>query len=192
MPLVLLIPLVYDERVYHVTQFAKGERTVKLFNIKKSPVKSGAKKPVSKKKLILSKKQKIIAAVGGILVLGGLGYAGYSVYTMNEVGAGGCVSHTYKQGSSGLCVKYIQKLINFQPTKKITVDGNFGPGTKDAVRATQKYFGLTADGVVSKKTWSLLCYPQMGWMDENGVGHQAWPSDGKWRSVSHAAGCKGA
>ncbi|MBF0493911.1 MAG: peptidoglycan-binding protein [Candidatus Omnitrophica bacterium] len=36
------------------------------------------------------------------------------------------------------------------------VDGKIGKGTRKAIKAFQKASGLTADGVVGKKTWSKL------------------------------------
>ena len=38
----------------------------------------------------------------------------------------------------------------------MTVDGKFGAGTATAVRRFQRYFGLTADGVVGRTTWQKL------------------------------------
>ncbi len=36
------------------------------------------------------------------------------------------------------------------------IDGKIGPKTKDAVKQFQKDHGLTADGVIGKKTWSEM------------------------------------
>ena len=38
----------------------------------------------------------------------------------------------------------------------VTVDGKFGAGTAAAVQRFQRYFGLTADGVVGRTTWQKL------------------------------------
>ena len=45
---------------------------------------------------------------------------------------------------------------NFSSIPLITVDGIFGSGTENAVRAFQSYFGLTVDGVIGPATWNLL------------------------------------
>jgi peptidoglycan hydrolase-like protein with peptidoglycan-binding domain len=36
------------------------------------------------------------------------------------------------------------------------IDGDFGPGTQNAVRAVQQQFGLTRDGIVGPLTWLAL------------------------------------
>lgn len=43
-----------------------------------------------------------------------------------------------------------------QAALKLTVDGKFGPVTKQAVQAFQTKNGLAADGVVGPRTWSVL------------------------------------
>ena len=64
-------------------------------------------------------------------------------------------------GSSGANVRLIQQAINrladTQPGLwKISEDGIFGNGTRDAVMSFQRIFGLTADGVVGPLTWRRL------------------------------------
>ncbi|MDD6024905.1 MAG: peptidoglycan-binding protein [Oscillospiraceae bacterium] len=62
-------------------------------------------------------------------------------------------------GSSGESVLQLQYSLNriaqnYPAIPKITpVDGLFGPGTDSAVRAFQRIFSLTPDGIVGKATW---------------------------------------
>jgi putative chitinase len=63
---------------------------------------------------------------------------------------------TLKQGSSGPDVKALQqqlKDLGFDPNG---VDGNFGPGTRDAVMAFQQSKGLQADGIAGPATLAAL------------------------------------
>lgn len=61
-----------------------------------------------------------------------------------------------KRGSSGSDVRTLQaalKQLGFDPGG---VDGIFGPGTEDAVKAFQKSKGLTPDGIVGPNTMAAL------------------------------------
>lgn len=58
--------------------------------------------------------------------------------------------NTLKLGSKDADVKVLQKALG------ITVDGNFGPKTREAVIAFQKNMGITADGIVGLVTWEKL------------------------------------
>src|SRR5881398_1855345 len=61
-----------------------------------------------------------------------------------------------KQGSSGPDVQDLQqklKDLGFDPNG---VDGNFGPGTRDAVIAFQQSKGLQADGIAGPATLAAL------------------------------------
>lgn len=58
-------------------------------------------------------------------------------------------------GDIGGQVKELQKLLNGHGYM-LTIDGNFGKKTLDAVRAFQKKSKLTVDGLVGNKTWSKL------------------------------------
>jgi len=55
-----------------------------------------------------------------------------------------------KKGDKGSAVKKLQELL------KITIDGDFGPGTEVVVRNYQKSKGLLADGVVGTKTAEMI------------------------------------
>jgi len=130
---------------------------VKLFNFnsKKKPAKPGAKKTTKaqpKKRFILSRKQRVIAIVGGVLVLGGAGYWAYASYTMDEVSAGGCVSNIYKKGAVKTCVKYAQQMLGMS-----NADSSFGTDTYNKVKAFQSKYDLTVDGTIGPKTWDKLC-----------------------------------
>lgn len=63
---------------------------------------------------------------------------------------------TLKQGSTGSTVKTMQKKLKNWGYYKGAVDGIFGSGTKAAVIYFQKKNGLTADGIVGKKTLAAL------------------------------------
>ena len=67
-----------------------------------------------------------------------------------------------RQGAYGESVRLIQQAINrlvpYYPGRlwRISEDGVFGPGTRDAVMAFQSIFGLSVDGVVGQTTWNKL------------------------------------
>lgn len=72
-----------------------------------------------------------------------------------------------KEGSSGNGVRVIQYYLlavsefnSFIPP--VTVDGVFGPGTKNAVIAFQTFSGLTPDGIVGNATFYALFYAYAG------------------------------
>jgi peptidoglycan hydrolase-like protein with peptidoglycan-binding domain len=55
-------------------------------------------------------------------------------------------SPTLKKGSKGAQVKLLQQDLNYLLNSGLTVDGDFGTATYNAVVAFQKKYGLTADG----------------------------------------------
>lgn len=66
-----------------------------------------------------------------------------------------------RQGSRGSAVRTMQGYLNdlskkYSDLPSIAVDGVFGPRTLAAVRAFQRKFGLTVDGIVGRNTWSKL------------------------------------
>ena len=68
-----------------------------------------------------------------------------------------------RRGSSGAAVRVIQQQLNriaknYPAIPKVTVDGIFGTATENAVKAFQKAFNLTQDGIVGKATWYKISY----------------------------------
>ncbi|MDR0287866.1 MAG: peptidoglycan-binding protein [Clostridiales bacterium] len=66
-----------------------------------------------------------------------------------------------RQGSTGENVRILQTYINRlaatnSSVPTVTVDGNFGPLTANAVRAAQRALGLTVDGIVGPITWAAI------------------------------------
>ena len=52
---------------------------------------------------------------------------------------------------------YINRLADTNPSvPRVTVDGIFGPNTRNAVIAAQRALGLTPDGIVGPITWNAL------------------------------------
>jgi len=63
-----------------------------------------------------------------------------------------------KMGMKGGDVKRLQHLLNqaLKPSPNLTLDGDFGPSTRDAIINYQKLNGLNPDGVVGAQTWGTL------------------------------------
>lgn len=70
----------------------------------------------------------------------------------------GTALHTGSRGNAVRLVQFWLRLAaeNYTGLSNVTVDGSFGSGTASAVRAFQRLFGLTADGVVGAGTWAKL------------------------------------
>lgn len=62
------------------------------------------------------------------------------------------ITSPYMRGED---VKLLQQLLNKYKCP-CTIDGIFGPGTRDAVSYFQRTRGLVADGIVGNKTWEVL------------------------------------
>ncbi len=74
---------------------------------------------------------------------------------------------TLEEGSRGGGVSvlqyYLAYLSQFYDTIPApTIDGDFGPGTRESVVAAQRTFGLTPDGVVGEATWNALSNAYLG------------------------------
>ncbi|MFE0508579.1 peptidoglycan-binding protein [Streptomyces sp. NPDC058964] len=67
-------------------------------------------------------------------------------------------STTLSQGASGSCVSALQTRLD-QLGAHLTVDGSFGPATRNAVEAFQGRADLAVDGVVGPATQSRLSNP---------------------------------
>lgn len=63
---------------------------------------------------------------------------------------------TLNLGSTGPNVKLVQSLMNRMGYNAGAVDGDYGPQTMQAVRAFQRSYGLTADGITGPATWAAL------------------------------------
>ena len=64
-------------------------------------------------------------------------------------------------GSTGDKVRFLQYMLSVQSRyisqiPPLTVDGVFGSGTRNAVVAAQRYFGLPQTGVVNARTWDEI------------------------------------
>ncbi len=65
------------------------------------------------------------------------------------------------RGSTGSAVEQVQFWLNTlaqydSAIPSVTVDGVYGTGTANAVRAFQRRYGLTVDGVMGQNTWNEL------------------------------------
>ena len=63
---------------------------------------------------------------------------------------------TLKNGSKGEAVKGLQNALTVRSPYAVAIDGEFGPGTENAVKEFQGGAGLDADGVVGPDTWGQL------------------------------------
>ena len=76
--------------------------------------------------------------------------------TSSSSGSTSSSSTTLKSGSKGNDVKRMQQRLKDLGYYKGSVDGTFGSGTEDAVRAFQSANGLSADGKAGKNTLNKL------------------------------------
>ena len=87
----------------------------------------------------------------------------YASWVSAQSDAGGTAypGTALRTGSRGNDVRLVQFWLrlaagNYAGLSAVTVDGIYGSGTANAVRAFQNLFGLTADGVVGAATWAKL------------------------------------
>ena len=106
-----------------------------------------------------------------------------------------------RQGDSGTAVFTLQRQLN-RITKdypflgKLTVDGVFGSRMAATVRAFQKQFNLTADGVVGRQTWYKISYIYVSVKDlaeltSEGETSNGTLSDGTWGGTILRTGSTG-
>lgn len=106
-----------------------------------------------------------------------------------------------RQGDTGPNVFTLQRQLN-RITKDypffglLTVDGIFGPAMTATVKAFQKQFGLTADGVVGRQTWYKISYIYVSVKDlaeltSEGETSSGTLSDGTWGGVVLRQGSTG-
>ena len=69
--------------------------------------------------------------------------------------ASGGATPALRQGSRGAAVSQLQSRLRAHGYN-VSVDGDFGPATANAVRSFQRAKGLGVDGVVGPATWSAL------------------------------------
>lgn len=61
---------------------------------------------------------------------------------------------TLKRGSKGDSVKNLQKFLNWYGNFKLSVDGEFGGGTLNALKTFQRTEGISADGVYGNQSYT--------------------------------------
>ena len=106
-----------------------------------------------------------------------------------------------RQGDSGTAVFTLQRQLNriakdYPFLGKLTVDGVFGSKMTATVKAFQKQFGLTADGVVGRQTWYKISYIYVSVKDlaeltSEGETSSGTLSDGTWGGTTLRTGSTG-
>ena len=81
---------------------------------------------------------------------------------------------TLRTGSRGAAVEQLQFWLNtlsqyVSSIPSVTVDGVYGSGTAAAVRAFQRRYGLTADGVTGRATWEAVYAQFVSIQSDNGT-----------------------
>lgn len=84
-----------------------------------------------------------------------LGVAVDGIYGIKTAAA--VSKNNLKKGSKGNLVKVLQGFLVCHGYKAAYVDGSFGSGTETALKAFQKAYKLTVDGVAGKATFKAMC-----------------------------------
>lgn len=89
---------------------------------------------------------------------------------------------TLRNGSSGSAVQQLQYWLNVlaqydASIPNLTVDGQFGAGTEASVRAFQRKYGLTVDGVVGQTTWNAIYARYQSAQSDTGSAGNAYPGN---------------
>lgn len=101
-----------------------------------------------------------------------------------------------KQGDTGLNVQIIQFYLNqtavyVNTIPPVTIDGVFGPSTKNAVIKFQEFFNLTPDGIVGKLTWDKMYDIYQGIRDEVDVPQETPPQQDSYPGTPLKVGSSG-
>lgn len=91
--------------------------------------------------------------------------------TLSDGSWGGTALHT---GSTGSAVEQVQFWLNTlaqyeSAIPSLAVDGRYGAATASAVRAFQRRYGLTVDGVVGRETWNAIYNEFRSIQSDNGT-----------------------
>jgi len=87
-----------------------------------------------------------------------IGRATYDHFFADEKDAASAEPQILKVGATGTLVEALQRTLNarVEPSPGISVDGDFGPQTQEAVEAFQQQQGLSVTGEVGNETWAAL------------------------------------
>ena len=84
--------------------------------------------------------------------------------------------NSLQPGDRGDKVRHLQYMLSvlssyIQQIPPLTVDGIYGPNTRDAVLAAQRYFGLPQTGIVDEATWDNI-YDQFSGIENTSLRNQ--------------------
>jgi murein L,D-transpeptidase YcbB/YkuD len=96
----------------------------------------------------------------------------YFYYRPSTAPASGNYNCILGLGSSGSGVVALQQAANLCYGQGLTVDGEYGPRTRDAVRNIQRFHGISADGVFGPVTNLHMAYPK--YRESNGAYAGCW------------------